>query len=100
MTGSFQFQILAEARLAQSVERKALNLVVVGSSPTVGVVLHQKKFTLVCSLCTPLYYTTPDAGMVLFEVTPVEFITKSQTHKTAVIRSNSADCEEATLSKL
>ena len=26
------------ARLAQSVERKALNLVVVGSSPTVGVV--------------------------------------------------------------
>jgi hypothetical protein len=27
----------AEARLAQSVERKALNLVVVGSSPTVGV---------------------------------------------------------------
>ena len=27
---------LAHARLAQSVERKALNLVVVGSSPTVG----------------------------------------------------------------
>ena len=27
----------AEARLAQSAERKALNLVVVGSSPTVGV---------------------------------------------------------------
>ena len=27
----------SEARLAQSVERKALNLVVVGSSPTVGV---------------------------------------------------------------
>ena len=26
----------AQARLAQSVERKALNLVVVGSSPTVG----------------------------------------------------------------
>ena len=26
------------ARLAQSVERKALNLVVVGSSPTVGIV--------------------------------------------------------------
>ena len=26
------------ARLAQSVERKALNLVVMGSSPTVGVV--------------------------------------------------------------
>ena len=27
----------SEARLAQSAERKALNLVVVGSSPTVGV---------------------------------------------------------------
>ena len=33
----------AEARLAQSVECKALNLVAVGSSPTVGVVLHQLK---------------------------------------------------------
>ena len=29
--------LVASARLAQSVERKALNLVVVGSSPTVGV---------------------------------------------------------------
>ena len=29
--------ILSKARLAQLVERKALNLVVVGSSPTVGV---------------------------------------------------------------
>ena len=28
---------IMQARLAQSVERKALNLVVVGSSPTVGV---------------------------------------------------------------
>ena len=31
------FDYNARARLAQSVERKALNLVVVGSSPTVGV---------------------------------------------------------------
>jgi hypothetical protein len=31
------FIMLAYARLAQLVERKALNLVVVGSSPTVGV---------------------------------------------------------------
>ena len=31
------FQASAAARLAQSVERKALNLMVVGSSPTVGV---------------------------------------------------------------
>ena len=30
-------QSLSSARLAQSVERKALNLVVVGSSPTVGI---------------------------------------------------------------
>ena len=30
----------SEARLAQSVERKALNFVVVGSSPTVGVALN------------------------------------------------------------
>ena len=35
------------ARLAQSVERKALNLVVVGSSPTVGVSI----FGGVCFLC-------------------------------------------------
>ena len=31
------FKATASARLAQSAERKALNLVVVGSSPTVGV---------------------------------------------------------------
>ena len=31
--------MFTEARLAQSVERKALNLVVVGSSPTVGVLI-------------------------------------------------------------
>ena len=30
------FYQMTSARLAQSVERKALNLVVVGSSPTVG----------------------------------------------------------------
>ena len=35
--GSVQFAYISEARLAQSAERKALNLVVVGSSPTVGV---------------------------------------------------------------
>ena len=32
------FYQMTSARLAQSVERKALNLVVVGSSPTVGAV--------------------------------------------------------------
>jgi hypothetical protein len=37
---SYLITTLADARLAQSVERKALNLVVVGSSPTVGVMLR------------------------------------------------------------
>ena len=35
--GSFHRRHIPVARLAQSAERKALNLVVVGSSPTVGV---------------------------------------------------------------
>ena len=39
--------IFSIARLAQSAERKALNLVVVGSSPTVGV-LHS--FSKLCCL--------------------------------------------------
>ena len=39
------------ARLAQSVERKALNLVVVGSSPTVGV-FDEKKYIIIF-LCIP-----------------------------------------------
>ena len=34
---SVHFISLTDARLAQSVERKTLNLVVVGSSPTVGI---------------------------------------------------------------
>ena len=42
MTVCFQFHLLAGARLAQSVECKALNLVVVGSSPTVGAVVRQQ----------------------------------------------------------
>ena len=36
----FPSGVSTTARLAQSVERKALNLVVVGSSPTVGAFLH------------------------------------------------------------
>ena len=35
--------IYTQARLAQLVERKALNLVVVGSSPTVGGFLQQRR---------------------------------------------------------
>ena len=42
MTACFQFHLLAGARLAQSVECRALNLVVVGSSPTVGAVVKQQ----------------------------------------------------------
>ena len=45
-------QLLAGARLAQSVERKALNLVVVGSSPTVGVLFAaaRSSYNIVSSL--------------------------------------------------
>ena len=38
--------IYTSARLAQLVERKALNLVVVGSSPTVGVIFSDAHFSL------------------------------------------------------
>ena len=38
-SGKAELDLGSTARLAQSVERKALNLVVVGSSPTVGVLL-------------------------------------------------------------
>ena len=37
----FVFHLPASARLAQSAERKALNLVVVGSSPTVGAMVQR-----------------------------------------------------------
>ena len=39
---------IAPARLAQSVERKALNLVVVGSSPTVGAFAHAEMIAATC----------------------------------------------------
>ena len=39
----FVFHLPASGRLAQSAERKALNLVVVGSSPTVGAVVQKHK---------------------------------------------------------
>ena len=46
------------ARLAQSAERKALNLVVVGSSPTVGVLLVS--FIRSGGSAKPLQYPPPD----------------------------------------
>ena len=45
------------ARLAQSAERKALNLVVVGSSPTVGV--------LRSLICSAAYANTHTVGLSL-----------------------------------
>ena len=45
---------LATARLAQSAERKALNLVVVGSSPTVGVIACADQYPLLeIPICPP-----------------------------------------------
>ena len=43
--------ICPEARLAQSAERKALNLVVVGSSPTVGVAIAGVGIRGPCAPC-------------------------------------------------
>ena len=52
----------AQARLAQSAERKALNLVVVGSSPTVGVL-------------TSKFVTVLDSVTFLFFVFVISFVT-------------------------
>ena len=42
------FNGVGTARLAQSVERKALNLAVVGSSPTVGVLRSKDRWRGIC----------------------------------------------------
>lgn len=47
------FASTSEARLAQLVERKALNLVVVGSSPTVGACFPFSCVSPVSSLFSP-----------------------------------------------
>ena len=47
----FWAEKLSQARLAQLAERKALNLVVVGSSPTVGVISGMSSFVAVVSVC-------------------------------------------------
>ena len=47
----------SEARLAQSVERKALNLVVVGSSPTVGVFFTFFFRLLILAFFLPFFFT-------------------------------------------
>ncbi len=58
------------ARLAQSAERKALNLVVVGSSPTVGVPswlrpqIVCKLFSLVCALQRSVQSSERCVGLV------------------------------------
>ena len=50
-------KVHSEARLAQSAERKALNLVVVGLSPTVGVSLGQP--VAACSTDAPISQAAP-----------------------------------------
>ena len=50
---SVHFISLTDARLAQSVERKTLNLVVVGSSPTVGITIA-KRLSLETKIITSL----------------------------------------------
>ena len=47
-----------EARLAQPVERKALNLVVVGSSPTVGVAEAWRKENALLHTCHDVVHTS------------------------------------------
>jgi hypothetical protein len=57
---------LVMARLAQLVERKALNLVVVGSSPTVGVIFFRFDFRMVLSaslVCQTKIYVVSHAGI-------------------------------------
>ena len=49
---------MESSRLAQLVERKTLNLVVVGSSPTVGVLL----FAVSTSLKLILFFVGPPGG--------------------------------------
>ena len=47
-----RFRVVAVSRLAQLVERKTLNLVVVGSSPTVGVHFN------FCKIISPIFFNS------------------------------------------
>ena len=75
------------ARLAQSAERKALNLVVVGSSPTVGafvslhIPLHRSPFVVIASpsssgwpvdKMTPVGFEPTQLSLVELESTPLD----------------------------
>ena len=81
-----------EARLAQSVERKALNLVVVGSSPTVGA-----SFSLVATL----FACGPPNRFCLHHVTNVTSLTApnfpdlSFTAHPAIPTHPSSSCDES-----
>ena len=60
-----------DARLAQSAERKALNLVVVGSSPTVGVLSVDCWSKAVMSVMSAItYYYFNDHKVILEEHKP------------------------------
>ena len=54
------------ARLAQSVERKALNLVVVGSSPTVGVFVSSPTVVVIQAIASLIIA----AGVAVLEALP------------------------------
>ena len=55
---------IVQARLAQSAERKALNLVVVGSSPTVGVFLLPCRFAATSLLPLATRSVAGDGGLL------------------------------------
>lgn len=65
---SLHFYRNHKARLAQSVDRKALNLVVVGSSPTVGVVIFFC-FGEMYQLLSPIFIFVLFCGNILASVT-------------------------------
>ena len=65
----------AQARLAQSVERQALNLMVVGSSPTVGVFIYQDTVS-----CTYEKKTATAAGFEPARAEPNGFLVHLLNH--------------------
>jgi hypothetical protein len=58
-----ELDFVHKGRLVQLVERKALNLVVVGSSPTVGVFLS---LTLICFLLSRFFVYVADLSVQIY----------------------------------
>ena len=67
------FRTSLQARLAQSVERKALNLVVVASSPRVGVydLVWQMSLATAKLICKPTSESTARASHLAWQTPPV-----------------------------